>query len=211
MQSLSLSSISPVPNKQVKSFIENPLEKNDSRVILIRQSLVVQIKISHENIALVGDCMVGRISGKIILVFVDQDKTHVLESVSEIFPVLELFPVPEAIPELVHIPKSSTIKSQLFTIFLYTFLYSSKDFVRKNHSGVCPPIERNPRSHEDFSRRSLDVVLLILRVIFSLSPSRSERMRMFHESDQERIYHDSVSIFLFQSHHDSEKRNIFSV
>lgn len=171
---------------------------------MIRQSLVVQRKVSHENIALVGDCIVGSISGKIIPVFVDQDKAHELVFVSEIFPVLELFPVPEVIPELVPVPITSTINSQLFTIFLYTFLYSSKDFVRRNHSGICPPIERNPRSHEDLNRRSLEVELLILRVVFRISPSRSVRMRIFHERDHERMYHNSVSIFLFESHHDSE-------
>jgi hypothetical protein len=47
--------LSPVPNQQVKFFIEKPLENIGSRVIFIRQSLEVQIKVPPEKRAFVGD------------------------------------------------------------------------------------------------------------------------------------------------------------
>jgi hypothetical protein len=70
--------LSPVPNQQVKFFIEKPLENIGSRVIFIRQSLEVQIKVPPEKRAFVGDWSVGNISGKEILqVFATSDWVRV--------------------------------------------------------------------------------------------------------------------------------------
>lgn len=166
---------------------------------------MVQTKTSPESVAFVGDCIVGIISGKRIPVLVDPDRDQRLFPVPESIPVPELFPVPSLSiinSQLSTIPELSTINSQLSIALLYTFRYSSKDLVRRNASGICPPIERNPRSHDDFIRKSLDVELLTLSVIFSLSPSRSKRMRIFPERDHARIYPVSVSIFATESPHD---------
>lgn len=84
--------------------------------------------------------------------------------------------------------------------FLYTFLYSEKEEVRKNDSGIRHPSERNPRSPEDFNRRSLVVVLFIFRISFSTSPSRSLRMSILPESIADTIYPVRVLTLDEESH-----------
>lgn len=83
---------------------------------------------------------------------------------------------------------------------LYTFLYSEKEEVRKSGSGVFHPRDRNPRSPEDFNRRSLVVVLLIFRRDFSWSHSWIFKTKIFPESVPNNIYPVKVFTLDEESH-----------
>jgi hypothetical protein len=128
--------------------------------------LVPQSNIVPLSVALVGDWIVGTISGNTIGIVVpveilDHERDVILH-VSEISDMIETRLDPEAVGGV------ATMDETLWV----TFLYSSKLCVKRKSVGICHPIERNPRSDDDLSLRSLVVVLLILRIDFSWSHSR---------------------------------------
>jgi hypothetical protein len=78
----------------------------------------------------------------------------------------------------------------------YTSLYSEKEEVRKKSFGIPPCTPKNQRDVVDFSRRSLEVVLLIWSSIFGISDSRIRSLRIFSETLPSRMYPVSVATFV---------------
>lgn len=150
------------------------------------------MNVSHERIALVGDWRVGMITGNDTPVFhIAISPVFVLQVLtSTIFNQLcDTSPVPVADSKMI-----------VFGDFLYTFLYSEKEVVRKNGSGILDQRDRNQRSPEDFSLRSLDIVLLTLRSSFSISRSMTFSIRILPESIEDDMYQVIVFILDEASH-----------